>query len=295
MAEDQKQKRKKQGPFCSMCSTEGKRRYHQHWSLNEQRVNAIIFSDKNEFLCPICREMEKALRGENETRRVVLTDDFLWGVWLEENKPEKMEHFDLECIVSGKVRHLKQALKSNHLLHTARVEVIVCCGLYNVSSGEAPADIIKEMLELKEMVLRHSLINRHSPPSYVSFCSLPYPPRLCSLHLPLNAVGLDEWKPKAGFVDRKKQIEEVNAAIKEMNTADDVHWASLHLQGIKIFKSGNKQHKYDTKPNSKRVWEEDEVFKKFHFTMEVKLKILSYINNCFKANAEKMERNKQKQ
>ena len=59
----------------------------------------------------------------------------------------------------------------------------------------------------------------------------------------------------------------------------------MHLHGIKVFKSGTKQHKFDTKPGTTQIWREKEVHRKLHFTMDNKLKIISYINECFKSNS----------
>ena len=69
-----------------------------------------------------------------------------------------------------------------------------------------------------------------------------------------------------------------------MNEAEQLSWINLHMQGVKILKSGP-QHKYDTKPGGKLIWREREVFRKLHFTMENKLKIIVYLQNTFKNNA----------
>ena len=45
------------------------------------------------------------------------------------------------------------------------------------------------------------------------------------------------------------------------------------------------QHKYDTRPGATRVWREEEVAKKLHFTMENKLKIMQNLQKTFKSNA----------
>ena len=48
------------------------------------------------------------------------------------------------------------------------------------------------------------------------------------------------------------------------------------------------QHIFDTKPGATQVWRETEVFRKLHFTMEIKLKIVKYISTCFQANSERI-------
>ena len=70
-----------------------------------------------------------------------------------------------------------------------------------------------------------------------------------------------------------------------MNNGKSINWVNLHRQGVKTFKSGTVQHKFDTRAGSQQIWKEREVHKKLHFTMENKIKFISYIENCFKRNA----------
>ena len=60
----------------------------------------------------------------------------------------------------------------------------------------------------------------------------------------------------------------------------------IDYTGIKRFKSGTKQHKFDNKDGATRIWREDEVFRKLHFTRENKVKIIQYINTCFASNTD---------
>ena len=71
-----------------------------------------------------------------------------------------------------------------------------------------------------------------------------------------------------------------------MNEEDQLSWLNLHMQGVKILKKGPK-HKYDTRPGAKAIWREREVFRKLHFTMENKVKIIEYMQNTFKNNAKR--------
>ena len=57
--------------------------------------------------------------------------------------------------------------------------------------------------------------------------------------------------------------------------------------GVKIFKSGTVQHKFDNKEGATPVWREQEVFRKLHFSREIKVKIVEYITKCFICNSEK--------
>ena len=58
----------------------------------------------------------------------------------------------------------------------------------------------------------------------------------------------------------------------------------LHLLGMKFFKSGTKQHKFDTREGATQIWREKEVFRKLHFTTHIKAKVVSYAINCFEQN-----------
>ena len=111
--------------------------------------------------------------------------------------------------------------------------------------------------------------------------------------MPDDVPALEEWKPKPGFENKTSTIEAVNAAIKGMNEADGLKCVNLHWHGIKLLKKGKKQHKFDTRPGATRVWEEDAVASKLHFTMENKLKFLKFIIDCFRDNANKASDAKQ--
>ena len=52
----------------------------------------------------------------------------------------------------------------------------------------------------------------------------------------------------------------------------------------KYFKSGTKQHKFDTGKGAKQIWRETEVFRKLHFTLVMKIKIVGFALNCFDQN-----------
>ena len=95
--------------------------------------------------------------------------------------------------------------------------------------------------------------------------------------------GLEAWKPPRNFINRYPVIKEVNEKIKKMNIDSGLAYLNLHMQGIKMLKSGP-QHKFDNKPGAKQVWREQEVFKKLHFTAENKLKVVQYLQNTFKNN-----------
>ena len=74
--------------------------------------------------------------------------------------------------------------------------------------------------------------------------------------------------------------------MKSINEKNNISWLNIHLQGMKILKSGV-QHKYDTRPGGAKVWRENLVFDKLHFTMNNKLKLIKYMQNTFSVKESK--------
>ena len=95
---------------------------------------------------------------------------------------------------------------------------------------------------------------------------------------------LAEWVPAPSFQNKYPIIRQVNEKIKQINTNSGLAFLNLHLQGIKMLKSGP-QHKFDTRPGTTRNWRETEVLRKIHFTAENKLKFIQYLQNTFQKNA----------
>ena len=93
------------------------------------------------------------------------------------------------------------------------------------------------MKEMKELVEDHSKLYRHYPQSTVSIATCIQPPKFSSFHLPPNATDLGHWILPITFLNRAEQISSLNKMIKE-------------LYGMNYFKSGTKQHKFDTKTYS---------------------------------------------
>ena len=267
-----------------LCTNTDHSVFHHHWSTANLRTFAICYSLTGKFMCPICHIMEPALQPVHLTKRVILCSSALYGIWDNQSLPAITDHFEMECIVGARVRDLTRALKRNYLYLSSRYEIIVVAGINNVEEGQASDAIINEMEELKNVMKEHSAEHNHNHPSYVSFSTLFFPPKLCSLNVPTNAPGLQEWVPGPNFENRLNTIKRVNKAVKEMNQEDGLNWVNLHLHGIKVFNSG-KQHKFDTRPGTTQIWREKEVFRKLHFTMGNKLKIIGYIDKCFKSNS----------
>ena len=204
--------------LCIICTGESSDSvYHTHFSSSDLRTFALVYAKKENFMCPICKTLEPVRPDEKASRRVVLTTSTLYGIWDQPKLPDNLEHFEIEAIVGGRVRDLTTALKASFLFLPQRLEIIVVAGLNNIGEGQPPEEIVKEMLDMKEMVRQHSMKHQHSPPSYVAFCTILLPPKFCSLYIPDNAPNLAEWVPGNRFVDRYKNLEIVNKRIKEMN------------------------------------------------------------------------------
>ena len=67
----------------------------------------------------------------------------------------------------------------------------------------------------------------------------------------------------------------MNDWVIDTQRAEGMGLVRLDYTGIKRFKSGTKQHKFDNRDGATRIWREDEVFRKLHFTMNVKVKTIS--------------------
>ena len=272
--------------MCIMCTTSEHVAKHTHFSTSNIRKFASMNSKRLLFLCPLCKVLEQAVIPARKTIRVVLTSSTLYGVWDQPKMPDSFTHFEIEAIVGGRVRDLTRALDRNYLYMPHRLEIIVIAGINNVGEGQQASDIIKEMVEMRELVQTHSKKWNHEPPSYVSFSTLIIPPKFCSLDLPPAPAEpwLAEWTPAPQFKNRYSVVKEVNKQVRELNLSEGLIYLHLHMQGIKVFKSGKTQHKFDNKPGATQIWRETEVFRKLHFTTENKLKIVGFIASCFKGN-----------
>ena len=270
---------------CTYCTTVRKEVRHHHFSTEKLREFAHCWT-KGPYMCPMCQEQEPTTLPETITKRVILADSTIYGVWDQPKLPKILsEHIDIECIVGARVSDLTRAMMKILLDHPNRLEIVVIAGINNIAKNDHPDIIIHEFKELKEIVQEHSEQHGHVPPSTVSISTLILPPKYCSFNVPDDPL-LAEWKPGPGFRDRYEEIKKVNLAIKALNEEDKLSWLNLHMQGVKILKSGP-QHKYDTKPGAVRVWRESEVAKKLHFTMENKLKIMQYLQKTFQRNAKR--------
>ena len=270
--------------------------YHQHFSTTdirrmflEQYTREKKDMVQQTYMCPICSELEPVLFPSSETRRLVLADSTMYGIW-GKKMPSNTPHFDIDAIVGGRVRDMTRALVKNYLHLPNRFEIVVIAGINNLGAGEKAEEVIKEVEELKRVVRDHSLKWKHNPPSYAAVSTVLLAPKFCSLYVPPSPPEpeIAMWVPAPGFRNKYSEIKKLNDLIIAANTRDNLKCVRLDFQGVKRFKSGTVQHIFDTKPGATQVWRETEVFRKLHFTMEIKLKLVKYITTCFEANRERV-------
>jgi hypothetical protein len=270
--------------LCMLCSTKRRPVSHPHTSTQELREFALKYRTTGSFSCIICKKEEKAELPSNMTRRVVLSDSTLFNIW-EMDDLKVNEHFELEAIVGGRVHDMTRALDKLYLDKPNRLEIITVVSINNIGDGQSANSIMKDFSYMKQLVAEHSELYGHSPPSYISISTCMLPPKYTSFQVPNQVPQVAMWTPPPNFTNYATTIESLNNRIIEVNTQAKISYIGLHLIGMKFFKSGNKQHKFDTSPGAKRIWRENEVFKKLHFTQEQKLKIVGLIMKRFEDNS----------
>ena len=281
---------------CAICSDEQEKRLHYHYSSNQSIKSRMLYEQRQcNWFCSICFSYEPVDFIRTQTRRVVLTDTSLYGVWRHElPRAKDLVHFDIESIVGGRIQDLTTALKKGYLTQfPARIEIIVLGGLENIGDGDTPDQIIGFMDVMKKAVKDHSDRLGHNPPSYVSFCTLPIAPKYCSLYVPsgpsFEQQAAKEWIPPPTFVNRYEEVKKLNDMIIKKNKEDnrDLQNVRVDYMGVKRPSNGKGkyQHKWDNKVDAVPWWAEVEVFEKVHFTMYYKLKLVDKISKCFKENA----------
>ena len=203
--------------------------------------------------------------------------------------PPSKVHYDIDTIVGGKVRDMMIALRRNYLHMPNRLEVIVVAGINNIGANNKAETIIEDMKALKKVLEHHSDQWRHDPPSFVSFSTLMFAPKFCSLTVPPSPPEpwVAAWVPPPDFNNRAQEIKKVNDWVIDTQRAEGMGMVRIDYTGIKRFKSGTKQHKFDNRDGATKIWRENEVFRKLHFTMDVKVKIMDHISTCFITNSQK--------
>ena len=281
---------------CAICSDEQEKRLHYHYSSNQSIKSRMLYEQRQcNWFCSICFSYEPVDFIRTQTRRVVLTDTSLYGVWRHElPRAKDLVHFDIESIVGGRIQDLTTALKKGYLTQfPARIEIIVLGGLENIGDGDTADQIIGFMDVMKKAVKDHSDRLGHNPPSYVSFCTLPIAPKYCSLYVPsgpsFEQQAAKEWIPPPTFVNRYEEVKKLNDMIIKKNKEDNRELQNVRVDYMGVKRpsngKGKYQHKWDNKVDAVPWWAEKEVFEKVHFTMYYKLKLVDKISKCFKENA----------
>ena len=271
---DMKEETKYRDSLCQLCSDIGCSVYHHHVSSQAIREFAKVNLTSQKFNCIMCKAEETTTHPP--TRKVILTSSTLFNVW-SYHQLELQDHLEVESIVGGRFRDLTRALLMLYLKHPERLEIVVVAGLNNIGDGQAVPDIIDEITELKEAVQAHTQLNGHSIPSVVSFSTVLYAPKFCSLDVP---EGYPEWTPPPNFKNYRENIEGLNAAIAAINKSAKVNYLNLHLEGIRIDpKAGKKMHKL--RPE-KPIWREREVRRRLHLTPDYKVKTVRRVANMFR-------------
>ena len=111
LAEELREK-KYRDKMCNMCSEVNLPIYHHHFSSTDIRRMSNSESSKS-YMCCVCKDLEPVNIPAAETRRVVLADSTLYGVW--DKMPPSKVHYDIDTIVGGKVRDMTIALRRNYL------------------------------------------------------------------------------------------------------------------------------------------------------------------------------------
>ena len=270
--------------LCKLCSNTNREVCHPHFSTKQLRDFAAKYRSLGTFNCPICKKEEPIERPTNVTIRLLLSSSTLYNIW--ENPKIKDKHFEMEAVVGGRVRDLTRALDRLYLSKLPnRLEIIAVCTINNIGDGQPPEEIVADMMKMKALVAEHSEIFQHEIPSFVSFATCIQPPKFCSFTVPADVPELRDWIPQPNFINRAEAIETLNKQIKEMNSKEGLNYVGLHMWGMKFFKSGMKQHKFDTKEGAKQIWRETDVRRKLHFTHEVKLQVMATVMKIFDANS----------
>ena len=268
---------------CMYCSDRREIRHH-HFSSTRQRY-FMLKHTKSGWMCPVCQKVENDT-AKTAARRVLIADSTVFGIWDQKDLPKISDHMDIECIVDARIRHLSRALRKNILDSENSLQIIVVGGIANVGDGQTAREIMEEFKEMEDLVVEYRKRSSITAGSWISFSTLPLPPKYCTFNVPKNVPELANWVPGPSFKNYYPIIKEVNEALKAMNERNSLSWLNIHLQGMKILKSGP-QHKYDTRPESLKVWRETNVFDKLHFTMANKLKLITYMQKTFTVNEQK--------
>ena len=259
---------------CTLCSDETLTVNHTHMSSESIRVFSMEIG-KTQHINLLSKKLVSNITPG--TRKILLTDETLYNIWSYMGLTLDDLQIEIESIVGGKFNNLTRALSQMFLNGVDRLEVIVIAGIHNIEQGQAPSEIRKEIIELRDAVAAHSELVGHNPRSMISFSTVHFPPKLCSLDVHSNQV---DWIPGPEFVNRRNEIEELNEMIKNINIENQVNYVKVHMEGIRIDRKRNVT-KHKANP-IKPIWREPRTFEKFHFAPESKIKIANMAAKLFR-------------
>ena len=119
--------------MCTYCTTVRKEVRHHHFSTEKLREFALKWTEGS-FLCPVCQEQEPTSLPVTTTKRVILSDSTIYGVWDQPQLPKILkEHIDIECIVGARVSDLTRGMMKILLDHPNRLEIVVIAGINNIA------------------------------------------------------------------------------------------------------------------------------------------------------------------
>ena len=258
--------------LCKICSDKDHSVHHHHTSTQNIRNFASKYQKGYLFLCIMCKASESVVRPQ--TRKIILTDSTLFNVWTSQELKLNI-HIEMESIVGGRVRDMTRTLIMSYTRFPERLEIIVISGINNIGDGQAAEEIVDEFSELKEVVKKHSVVNNHTEPSVVSISTLLYAPKFCSLDNPAP-----NWIPPPSFINRRKEMEQVNAAIIAMNKAEGINYLNLHYEGTRQVKgTGQTMHRHNTVTP---IWRETQVRRRLHLTPQFKVKVVNRAATIFR-------------
>ena len=83
------------------------------------------------------------------------------------------------------------------------------------------------------------------------------------------------------------KLKKLNDSIIQLNQEEgqDLKNVRVDYHGVKRPRNGNVQHRWDNKPGCVPVWREEQVFRKLHFVMDIKVKMMGFISKCFEDNS----------
>ena len=229
---------------CRICSNELFEVCHPH--ISTQLIESRW--DTQSYFCPIFKKQHPK---QSEGRRsLVLGSSTLHNIWkVSEYKPNF--HVDFDCIIGGKIHDVYASFLYQYAKMKEPLDVVLACGVNNISSTDSAYDIIFQFKSLVKSILQHSEEQGHAQPSRVVISSLLYAPKYCDSRL----------NPQYNMVEK---VRAVNKWIQEYNEKATGKQLDLHLHGVIGDPSyGEIKHRYEE-------WREPNWERKLHFSQKVK-------------------------